>query len=57
MLFGELAEVVGDWLWHNDRTGNKAVLGLGCFGRLVVECVKGRIDNIVRGGEPITWRG
>jgi hypothetical protein len=57
MLFGELAEVVGDWLWHNDRTGNKAVLGLGCFGRLVVECAKGRIDNIVRGGEPITWRG
>jgi hypothetical protein len=46
MLFGELAEVVGGWLWRNDMIGNKLELGLGCFGRLAVEKAKGRVESI-----------
>jgi hypothetical protein len=50
MLFVELAEADDDWLSRNDMTGNKSELGLGYFGRLVVEKVKGRMDCIGGGG-------
>jgi hypothetical protein len=54
MLFGELAEVVGGWLWRNDMIGNKLELGLGCFGRLAVEKAKGRVESIGGwGGSPM----
>jgi hypothetical protein len=34
---------------YSDMTGNKLELGLGCFGRLVVEKAKGKMESI--GGE------
>jgi hypothetical protein len=55
MLFVELAKVMDDWLWHSGMIGNKPRLGLGCFGRLVVGNVKGMMENITGGGEPIAW--
>jgi hypothetical protein len=30
-------------------------VGLGCFGKLVVERVKDRTENITSGEGPITW--
>jgi hypothetical protein len=33
--------------------GNKPGLGLDCFGRLAVGSVKGKMENITGGGEPI----
>jgi hypothetical protein len=51
MLFGELANCVGGWLWHNDMTSNRPELALGCIGRLVVEKAKGRMESIVGGGQ------
>jgi hypothetical protein len=36
---------------------NKPELGFGCFGRLVVKKVKGRMGSIVGVGEPIAWCG
>jgi hypothetical protein len=51
MLFGELAKVAGDWLWHNDMTDNRPVLGLSCLSRFAVEKAKGTMESIVgRGG-------
>jgi hypothetical protein len=50
MLFGELAEAEDDWLWCSDMAGNKPELGLGYFGRLVVEKAKNRMESI-GGGE------
>jgi hypothetical protein len=52
MLFGELAEAEDDWLWRNDMTDNRPELGLGCFGRLVVERAKDRMESIGGGGSP-----
>jgi hypothetical protein len=35
-------------LWHSDRISNKLELGLSCFGKLVVERAKGRMENTDR---------
>jgi hypothetical protein len=40
-------------LWHSGMIGNKPGLGLGCFGRLVVRSVKGRMESIAGDGESI----
>jgi hypothetical protein len=32
-------------------------VGLGCFGKLVMERVKDRIENIAGGEGPTTWCG
>jgi hypothetical protein len=53
MLFVDLAKVMSDWLWHSGTIGKKPRLGLGCFGRLVVRSVKGRMESITGGGKPI----
>jgi hypothetical protein len=37
--------------------GSKLELELGCFGRLAVERAKGKMENIVSGGESIAWCG
>jgi hypothetical protein len=55
-LFGELAKVVGDWLWCNDMTGRRLELGLGCSNKFVVE-MRGRMENIAGGGESNAWYG
>jgi hypothetical protein len=39
-------------LWHNDIAGNTPKLGLGCFGKLMVEIAKGRMESI-GGGSPL----
>jgi hypothetical protein len=51
----ELTKVVGDWLWHSDRIGNKLKLGLGCLDEFVVERAKGRLENIGGEAELIAW--
>jgi hypothetical protein len=51
ILFVKLMKVVDGWLWRSDIIGNR--LGLGCFGKLVVGNVKGKMENIAGGGEPI----
>jgi hypothetical protein len=38
----ELAKVVCGWLWHSGMIGNRAELGHGCFGRLVMGSVRGK---------------
>jgi hypothetical protein len=53
ILFVKLMKVVDGWLWRSDITGNRLGLGLGCFGKLVVGNVKGKMENIAGGGEPI----
>jgi hypothetical protein len=53
MLFVDSAKVMSDWLWHSGTIGKKPRLGLGCFGRLVVRSVKGRMESITGGGKPI----
>jgi hypothetical protein len=55
MLFVKLMEVVGDSLWHSDRIDNRPELGLDLFDGLVVKKVKGRMENIDGGTEPIAW--
>jgi hypothetical protein len=45
MLFVELTKAENDWLWHNDRIGNKSKLGSGCLGKFVVERAKGKMEN------------
>jgi hypothetical protein len=57
MLFVELVNVKDDWLWRNDRIGNISEVGFGCFGKLVIEEAKDRMENIVDGAEPIVWCG
>jgi hypothetical protein len=52
MLFVKLAKVGDDWLWHNDTIGNKPEVGLGCFGRIVVEKVKGKMESNGASEEP-----
>jgi hypothetical protein len=37
-------------------TSSKLEVGFGCFGRLVVEREKGKMESI-GGGEPIAWCG
>jgi hypothetical protein len=49
----KLMKVVDGWLWHSDIIGNRLGLGLGCFGKLVLGNVKGKMENIAGGGEPI----
>jgi hypothetical protein len=55
MLFVELANAKNGWLWHSDMIRSNPELELGYFGRLLVGRAKGRIENIVGGGEPIAW--
>jgi hypothetical protein len=50
MIFGELTEAEDGWLWRSNMAGSKPELGLGCFGRIVVETTKGRMESI-SGGE------
>jgi hypothetical protein len=42
MLFVELTNVVGDWLWHSDRTDNRSELGHDLLGVLLAERARGR---------------
>jgi hypothetical protein len=53
MLLVGLAKVVDDWLWRSGMIGSKSGLGIGSFGRLAVGNVKGKMENIAGGGEPI----
>jgi hypothetical protein len=53
ILFVELEKVVDGWLWRSDMIGNKPRLEIGCFGRLAVGNVKGKMENIAGGREPI----
>jgi hypothetical protein len=55
MLFVELAKAEDDWLWHNDIIGNKRELEFGCFGRLVMEKVKGKMGSIGGRGHYMVW--
>jgi hypothetical protein len=57
ILSVELVKVVDDWLWHNGRIDNTPKVGLGCFGMLVVDRVKGRMENIAGGEGPTAWCG
>lgn len=57
MLFVELVEVEDGWLWRSDMTCNKPKLGLGCFGKLAVKKINGRMENITGGRETIAWYG
>jgi hypothetical protein len=53
----ELAKVVDGWLWRSGMIGNKPEHGLGCFDRLVVGNVKGKMVSVAGGGEPIALCG
>jgi hypothetical protein len=53
MLFVELAKVVGGWFWHSDMIGNRLKVGLDYFGRIAMGNVKGKMENIAGGVEPI----
>jgi hypothetical protein len=57
MLFVELAKILDDRLWHSGRIGNMPEVGLGCFGKLVVERVNDRMENIAGSEDPIAWCG
>jgi hypothetical protein len=57
MLFVKLTNVEDDWLWRSDMTDNKLELGLGCFGRLAAKKMKGMMESIGGGEEPIAWYG
>jgi hypothetical protein len=53
MLSVELAKAVDDWLWHNCRIDSMSEVGLGCFGLLVEERAKDRMENIAGSDGPI----
>jgi hypothetical protein len=57
MLFMGLVRVEDDWLLHSDVTGNKLELGLGYFGKLPAEKMKGKMESIGGGEEPTAWYG
>jgi hypothetical protein len=42
----ELEKAENGWLCHSDRTGNTSGIELACFGKFVIEEVKGKIENI-----------
>jgi hypothetical protein len=56
-LFMELSKVEDSWLWRSDMTGNKPEVGIGYFGRRVMEKAKGKMQSIDGGGDPIAWYG
>jgi hypothetical protein len=47
-------KVVDDWLWCSGRIGKMLEVGLRCFGKLVVERAKDRMENIIGSEGPIT---
>jgi hypothetical protein len=49
----ELAKVAGGWLWHNDMTGSRPKLGLGCFNRLAVKQCRVRWRVLLVQGIPL----
>jgi hypothetical protein len=51
MLFVELAEAGGGWLWHNDMIDSMPELIPVSLGEFVAERVNGRMQNI--GGEAV----
>jgi hypothetical protein len=53
MLSMELAKVADDWLWRNGMIDNMVEVGLGCFGKLVMERANDRIGNMAGGGGPL----
>jgi hypothetical protein len=53
MLSMELAKAVDDWLWRNGKIDNMLEVGLGYFGKLVVERVKDKMENIASSEGPI----
>jgi hypothetical protein len=55
MLSVKLTKVEGGWLLHSGMTGSMSEVGFGCYDRLAAENAKGRMGNIVGGGEPTTW--
>jgi hypothetical protein len=57
MLSMELAKAVDDWLWRNGKIDNMLEVGLGYFGKLVVERVKDKMENIAssEGGHYTVW--
>jgi hypothetical protein len=57
MLFVELAKAIDDWLWHNGRINNMLEVGLGYFGKLVVERAKDRMENVASSEGAIAWYG
>jgi hypothetical protein len=57
MLFVELAKVMYDWLWRSGRIGNMLEVGFGYFGKLVVERVNGRMENIAGTEGSNAWSG
>jgi hypothetical protein len=57
MLFMELVKARDDWLWRSDMTGNKTVVRLDYFGRIVAKKVMGKMQSIGGGEEPTAWYG
>jgi hypothetical protein len=57
ILSMELVKVVNDWLWHNGRIDNMMKVGLGYFGKLVLETTKDTMENIAGSEGPIAWCG
>jgi hypothetical protein len=57
MLLVELMESVDHRLWRNGRIDNMPDVGLGYFGKLVVERANDRMENIADSEEPIAWCG
>jgi hypothetical protein len=56
-LFVELAKDEDDWLWRSDMVGNKPEVGLHCFGSIIEEKVKGKMESISGDEEPTAWYG
>jgi hypothetical protein len=55
MLYVELANVTGDWMWHSGRIDNMPEVRLGWFDKLMLEKVNDKLGNIGGGGWLIAW--
>jgi hypothetical protein len=53
----KLTKVEDDWLWHNGTIDSMPEVEFGSFGKLAVERVKDRIENIIGGEVPIVLCG
>jgi predicted NUDIX family NTP pyrophosphohydrolase len=55
MLYVELANVTGDWMWHSGRIDNMPEVRLGWFDKLMLEKANDKLGNIGGGGWLIAW--
>jgi hypothetical protein len=57
MLFAEVADAMGGWLWCNGKIDSMPEVVLDWFGRLVVKKVKDRMVTIAGDEGSVAWCG